>query len=84
MSKQRIHNVPENCNIRGPAWSSSYNSFTTAFGINAYQLYRWELGFRLCALDTTLCGNVVSDMRQFHVFLRVVRSPSPIKLTATI
>jgi hypothetical protein len=35
-------------------------------------------------LDTTLCDKVFSDLRQIGGFLRVLRFPSPIKLTAAI
>jgi hypothetical protein len=35
-------------------------------------------------LDTTLCYNFVSDLRQVGGFLQALRFPPPIKLTATI
>ena len=40
---------------------------------------------RRCVLDITLCDKVfVSDLRQIGGFLRVLRFPPPINLTATI
>jgi len=35
-------------------------------------------------LDTTLCDKFISDLRQVGGFLRVLRFPPPIKLTAML
>ena len=43
-----------------------------------------QLPLRRCVLDTTLCDKFVSDLRQVGVFLRVLRFPPAIRLTATI
>ena len=34
-----------------------------------------------CVFDTVLCDKVVNDLRQVDGFLRVLRFPTPIKLT---
>ena len=59
--------------------------FTTTCAISAYHSLRCEIERRSWrgVLDTTLCDKV-SDLRQVGYFLRVLRLPPPIKLTATI
>jgi len=63
----------------GPSW------FTTTYAISAY--HHWCCGFDSRSgrgvLDTTFCGKVCQG-RQVGGFLRVLRLPPPIKLTATI
>ena len=47
----------------------------------------WEQNLNLswrCVLHTTVYDKVVSDLQQVSVFLRVLKFPLPIKLTATI
>jgi len=57
---------------------------TTTYSTLAYPHYSCELQSRPWrgVLDTTLC--VVSDLRQVAGFLRIVRFPPIIKVTATI
>ena len=44
-----------------------------------------RIPLRRCVLDTTLCDtSFVSDLRQVGDFLRVLRFPPPIKLTAMV
>jgi hypothetical protein len=60
--------------------------FTTSYAISAYHHQRCEFESRSWrgVLDTTLCDECVSDLRQVGGFLRVLRFPPPIKLIATI
>jgi len=60
--------------------------FTTIYGISAYHHYRFEfesLSWR-GVLDTTSYDKVCQFLRQVRCFLRVLRLPPPVKLTATI
>ena len=61
--------------------------FTTTYGNSAYHHLSCEFGPRLWrgVLDTTLSDiKCVSDLLEGGGFLRVLRFPPPIKLTATI
>jgi len=60
--------------------------FTTTYAISAYHYWVLMLWVRISirARYTTLCDKFVSDLRQVGGFLRVLRFPPPIKLTATI
>ena len=60
--------------------------FTTICTISAYHHYSCEFKPRSWrgVLDTKLCEKFVSELQQVGGFLRVLRFPPPIKLTATI
>jgi hypothetical protein len=60
--------------------------FTTICAISAYHHYSCEFKPRSWrgVLDTKLCEKFVSELQQVGGFLRVLRFPPPIKLTATI
>jgi len=60
--------------------------FTSTCVISAYHHKSCEFEPRSWrgVLDTTLCIQFVSDLRQICCFFRVLRFPPPIKLTATI
>jgi hypothetical protein len=58
----------------------------TTYAISVYHHYRCEFESLSWpgVVDTTLCDKFVSDLRQVGGFLRVLRFPPSIKLTATI
>jgi hypothetical protein len=60
--------------------------FTTTCAISAYHNLSCEFEPRSwrSVPNTTSCDKFVSDLRQVGGFLRVLRFPPPIKLTATI
>ena len=69
----------------GPSWSWSYGSWIYNYLCNQC-LYHW-----CCVFESRSVRGVqhymikfVNDLRQVVGFLRVIRFPSPIKLTATI
>ena len=71
--------------IQRPSWSWSYGiGFTNAYAINAYN--HWCCGFesRSGWGEQHFVIKFASDLRQVSGFLRVLRFPPPIKLTATI
>ena len=55
--------------------------FTTTYAISAY--HQWYCEFELRSVQHYMI-KFVSDLRQVGGFLRILRFPSPIKLTATI
>ena len=60
--------------------------FTTTYAISAYYHYRWEFESHLGEVYSIQHHVIkfVSELRQVGGFLRVLRFPPPIKLTATI
>jgi hypothetical protein len=55
-----------------------------AISANHHQSCEFESRSWRGVLDTTLCDKFAGDLRQVGGFLRVLRFPSPINLTATI
>jgi len=55
--------------------------FATTYAIRAYHYWSWQ--FEVCSIQHYVI-KFVSDLRQVHCLLRVLRFPPPIKLTATI
>ena len=60
--------------------------FITTYAISAYQhqCYEFESSSWRGVFDTTLCGKVFQRLRPVGGFLRLLRFPPPIKLTAMI
>jgi len=60
--------------------------FTTTYAISAYDHYRCEFKFRSGEVYSIqhYVIKIVSNLRQIGGFLRVLRFPSLIKLTATV
>ena len=60
--------------------------FTTTYAISAYHHRRGDFELRSCEVYSIqhYVIKFVSDLRQVDGFLRALRFPTPIKLTATI
>jgi hypothetical protein len=72
--------------INWSSWSWSYGSlyFITIYAITAYHHWCCEFEYRSGRGVQHYVIKFVSDLRQVGGFLRVIRFPPPIKLTATI
>jgi len=71
----------------GSSWSWTYGSWIynyLAISVYHHKSCEFESHSRGSVLDTTLCDKVCQRLERGWWFLRVLRFPPPIKLTASI